>query len=311
MARTFLSLPGWKVRCLTRQPSSEKAQGLVKQGAEVVQADLTDPASLARAFSGVHAIFLDTDFWTTYRSALVSGVDAEAASQLAYDAEVTQGKNAADAAAAVPTLERLVYSALGPMKAASGGEFSHSFHWETKAAIVEHIEKEQPALAAKTSFIYVGAYSSNAHLYPRLQPGSGSGGEETYVMALPAGKNTRFPVINQDLSTGRFVRALVEDEGPGVRLLAYDEYLSFEEFLAIWTRVTGKRVRFVEMTLEQMLKVTGRLIEVLEAPAYLARFGYCAGVPNVIEPAQLKNKVEVQSFEDYLKGRDISELLGR
>ena len=35
MARTFLALPEWHVRCLTRNPSSKASQDLVSLGAEV------------------------------------------------------------------------------------------------------------------------------------------------------------------------------------------------------------------------------------------------------------------------------------
>ena len=184
----------------------------------MVQADLSDLGSLSRAFDGVHAVFLNTDFWGSYRTSLASGADDDRSRKLGFDTEVAHGKNAVDSAAGIQTLERLVYSALGPMKAASGRKYSNSFHWETKASIVEYIEKRHPELAAKTSFLYLGAYSTNPFLLPKISP---NGGE--YIMALPAGKDTRFPIIDTVRSTGAFVRALVEDENPGTKLLAYDD----------------------------------------------------------------------------------------
>lgn len=53
----------WAVRALTRDPSSEKAKALAARGAEVVPADLDDPKSLERAFSGAHGAFCVTFFW--------------------------------------------------------------------------------------------------------------------------------------------------------------------------------------------------------------------------------------------------------
>jgi hypothetical protein len=44
----------WRVRALTRSPDGKKARALVERGAEVVQADLSDPVSLERAFDGVY-----------------------------------------------------------------------------------------------------------------------------------------------------------------------------------------------------------------------------------------------------------------
>ena len=51
------------VRALTRAPSSDKARALAALGAEIVKADVDDPASLARAFEGAHGAFCVTFFW--------------------------------------------------------------------------------------------------------------------------------------------------------------------------------------------------------------------------------------------------------
>jgi len=62
VARTFLALPDWHVRCVTRNPCSAAAKDLVLLGASVVRADLSDIDSLRSAFDGAHSIFLNTDF---------------------------------------------------------------------------------------------------------------------------------------------------------------------------------------------------------------------------------------------------------
>jgi uncharacterized protein YbjT (DUF2867 family) len=46
---------GWKLRALTRRPEAHEAQSLERQGVQVVQGDLEDPASIARAAEGVYA----------------------------------------------------------------------------------------------------------------------------------------------------------------------------------------------------------------------------------------------------------------
>ncbi|MGC5031335.1 NmrA/HSCARG family protein [Micromonospora sp. DT229] len=51
------------VRALTRDPTSEKAQELVKLGAEVVEADIYHQESLVQAFAGAYGAFLVTNFW--------------------------------------------------------------------------------------------------------------------------------------------------------------------------------------------------------------------------------------------------------
>lgn len=50
-------------RAITRDPSSNKARSLADAGADVVQADLDDVDSLARAFDGAYGAFCVTNFW--------------------------------------------------------------------------------------------------------------------------------------------------------------------------------------------------------------------------------------------------------
>ena len=47
----------WPVRALTRNPDGKKARAIAQLGVEVVKADLSDPASLERAFDGVYGVF--------------------------------------------------------------------------------------------------------------------------------------------------------------------------------------------------------------------------------------------------------------
>ena len=56
----------FSVRAITRDKASEKAQALAGMGAEVVEADINDPASLQQAFSGAHGAFCVTNFWETF-----------------------------------------------------------------------------------------------------------------------------------------------------------------------------------------------------------------------------------------------------
>ena len=68
LVRAILDDPsgGFSVRALTREPASDKARELERAGAEVVAADLDDPASVERAFKGAHGAFCVTFFWAHY-----------------------------------------------------------------------------------------------------------------------------------------------------------------------------------------------------------------------------------------------------
>ena len=73
---------GFGVRALTRKPDSEKAQALKNAGAEVVTADVDDPASVRRAFTGAYGAFCLTNYWEHFSP----------------ERELTQARNQAQAA---------------------------------------------------------------------------------------------------------------------------------------------------------------------------------------------------------------------
>ncbi|KAL4898337.1 hypothetical protein BDV59DRAFT_3214 [Aspergillus ambiguus] len=295
VARTFLSLGDWKVRCLTRNPTSPTAQGLASEGAVIVKADLSEIESLSSAFEGAHVIFSNTDFWGPYRS---SGDN-----QKAYDIEVEHGKNAAIAAAGVPTLERFVYSILGPMKKHSNGKYSTSYHWDTKAEVKDYIETELPALAAKTSYIILGAYTTNPLFVPRWDDSV-----RRYRFFVPLKEDTKLPIIATTESTGPFVKGLV-DEAPRTRLLAYDSYLSMREVVDLWSKVTGVKADLVVLTYEQMHTMFNVPWEVLSGPAFIQEYGYTGGIEDVIHPSQLGKPVKTESFEGWLRKQDWNEVI--
>ena len=54
---------GFSLRALTRNPGSDAARALAERGAQVVEADLDRPESLAAAFAGAHGAFCLTNFW--------------------------------------------------------------------------------------------------------------------------------------------------------------------------------------------------------------------------------------------------------
>jgi uncharacterized protein YbjT (DUF2867 family) len=65
LANAILDDPDSKfsVRAITRNPDSSKAKILEAKGAEVVQADIDDPASMQRALQGAYGAYFVTFFW--------------------------------------------------------------------------------------------------------------------------------------------------------------------------------------------------------------------------------------------------------
>jgi uncharacterized protein YbjT (DUF2867 family) len=69
-------------RALTRDVNSEKAKELAKLGAEVVAADVDDPASIEKAFRGAYGAFCVTFFWAHF-SAEKEGAEVKAMAEAA------------------------------------------------------------------------------------------------------------------------------------------------------------------------------------------------------------------------------------
>lgn len=82
-------------RALTRDVNSDKARALAKLGAEVMSADLDDPAGLKRAFAGAHGVFCLTNFWEHFSP----------------EKEYAQAKSQAEAAKAA-SVQHVVWSTL-------------------------------------------------------------------------------------------------------------------------------------------------------------------------------------------------------
>ncbi|MDB5020387.1 MAG: nucleoside-diphosphate sugar epimerase [Pedobacter sp.] len=65
LANAILDDPNseFSVRAVTRYLNSEKAQSLKQKGAEIVNGDIDDPASLQRALQGAYGAYFVTFFW--------------------------------------------------------------------------------------------------------------------------------------------------------------------------------------------------------------------------------------------------------
>jgi uncharacterized protein YbjT (DUF2867 family) len=116
VARRLLE-DGWQVRGLTRNAASKQAQALRALGAEVVQGDMAEAASLRHAFEGAYGIY-------SVQNPFIGGPEAE----------VRQGKNVADVAKDIG-VEHLVYGSAGTGRKGTGIP-----SWETKLQIEDHMK---------------------------------------------------------------------------------------------------------------------------------------------------------------------------
>lgn len=157
--------PSWRIRGLTRDTSTDAAIALASSGVEVVQADLDDVKSLEVAFSGANYIYAYTHFWGIVQSDAVIGkfqrgeitgpVGAES-----FKLELQQGKNIADVAARLPSLERLVWSAMPNATRGSNGKYTQIFHFDAKAAVTDYMLGMKD-LQGKVSMMHLGVFTDN------------------------------------------------------------------------------------------------------------------------------------------------------
>lgn len=166
MADIFLGKPGWKVKGLTRNPSSPTSQALSAKGVQIIKGDVNDVDSLKAAFRGVDVIFGNTVFSDAMVNSNSPDLDfmkpGQNTRELGYDLELQQGKNVVDAAASVaPTLDKFIWSSLSNATKWSNGKYTGVYTFDCKAHVVDYIYEMYPELAEKTSVLQMGLFITN------------------------------------------------------------------------------------------------------------------------------------------------------
>lgn len=317
VAQTFLSIPGWRIRGVTRSVNSPAAQSLSSEGVEIVYGDLDDVESLIKAFTGANANFAVTDFWIHIRDAsnVQKAQDAGLSiNEFAYQREVQQGKNIAAAASnptVAKTLERFIFSSLSDTKKWSKGKYTHNYHFDSKAHVVSYIVDNLPDLARKMSTVQIGHYVTNwrsGTVRPRKQP------DGSFVVPHlgPVSESPQRPFVVTHLDTGVFVRALLLKAPPGTPMLGYSQKGTYVEFWTLWSTVTGSKVEFKEMEADEFYSEVPEAIraEVYESAAYDKEFGWTGGDPSVVDVWTVDPEAKTTSLKEYMKMEDWSLLLG-
>jgi uncharacterized protein YbjT (DUF2867 family) len=216
VARNLLSRGQYAVRAFTRKSDSPAAQSLAAAGAEIVEGNLDDKASIRAALNGVYGVYGVTNFWEH------------------FDNEAEQGRNMIRAIAG-SDVEHLVYSSLPPIAKATGGML-RSPHFDIKA---EH-EDLIRTLAIPATFVHVPFYYENfLYFFPPRPAGDGS-----YQFGFPQGERPLAAISVQDV--GRLVAPMFEQPAQyigKVVKLAGDE-LPAADYAAMMSRATGADVRY-------------------------------------------------------------------
>lgn len=214
---------GYGVRALTRDPEQPAARDLAQQGADVVQGDMDDRASLDRALEGAYGAYSVQNFWET-----------------GYDREVEQGVRVADAAQAAG-VEHLVYSSVGSAHRNTGLS-----HFESKWQIENHIRGSGLPYTILRPVWFMENWE----------------GFRSYVLAgtlaLPLDPDTNFQQIAVD-DVGAYAALAFDDrdEWLGREVDIAGDESTISQVVETFTRVVGRPVEYSQTSWDDYREMAG------------------------------------------------------
>lgn len=214
VARHLLARGRFGVRALTRNPASEAARALTAAGAEVVQGDLADRASLRAALKGCYGAFGVTNFWEH------------------QERERELGKNLVNALAG-SEVEHAVLSTLPYAKKLTSGALPVP-HFDIKGEMEEYAR----SLGLPATYVHVAFYYENfLTVYP---PRPGEDGR--YHFGFPQGETSLAAVSVEDI--GGVVAVIFERPGEylGKRVGIVGDDRPTAAYALAMTRASGKPV---------------------------------------------------------------------
>ena len=255
---------GWTLRALTRSPNSRAAQELTRQGVEVVQGDLEDPASLERATRGVHGVYSVQDFWS-----------------VGAKREVAQGKNLAEAAKKAG-VEHFVYSSVGGAERNSGID-----HWESKWEIEKHIRK----VGLPATILRPAAFMENYYI-DQVEIGILKG-----KLADPIRADKPYQTIASE-DIGAFAALAFERARDfiGLELEIAGSELTNPEAAQVFSRVLGKPVKFQKLPMPMVRLVLGK--EFYQMFHWFNEAGFKADIASLRRRCP---EVQLQTLEEWLR----------
>lgn len=261
---------GHHVRAFTRKPTSAAAEKLKGRGAEVVQGDFEDGASIERAARGADAAFImSTPF------------------EAGMEAETRQGINAVDAARRAG-VKHIVYTSV-----ASADQKTGIPHFDSKYRVEQHLAE----LAVPYTIVAPVFFMENL-LSPWWLPGLQAG---SFAMAIPPERKLQQIAVE---NIGRFDAMVIELREPflGQRIDIASDELSGSDMARILTQAAGRQIEYVQQPLEQVRSWSEDFATMYE---WFDRVGYSAAIPKL---RQEYPEVGWKGFRDWTKAQDWSVL---
>ena len=237
LVRAILADPagGFAARAVTRKASSDKAKALAALGAEVVEADLDDAASLKRAFAGAYGAFCVTNFWEHFSP----------------EKEQAQARNMADAARAAG-LKHVVWSTLEDTRRwvplsdnrmpTLGGKWKVP-HFDGKGEI-DHVWKD---LGVPTTNLLTSFYWDN---FIHFGMGPKKGPDGTLAIGFPMGDRRLSGIAAADIGGCAYGIFKAGGEYIGKTVGIAGDHVSGRDMAAAFTRALGQKVAYIDMAPE-------------------------------------------------------------
>lgn len=244
VAHELLSRGGYRVRAMTRKPDSDKARALKQAGAELVQGDLNDEASLRKAMEGAWGVFAVQNTWE-------AGVEGE------EEQGKRQAKVARDAG-----VQHYVYTSVGSAHRKTGIP-----HFENKWRVEETVR----SLEFPSHVIIRPVWFMENFLGPWQKPAIDQG-----KLALAIKPGTRLQMIAVE-DIGKYGRWAFDEAAKLNRReidLAGDE-LAPGEIARIISAAAGHPVEFAPPPIEEIRKSSEDFAIMLE---WFDRVGYDADI---------------------------------
>jgi uncharacterized protein YbjT (DUF2867 family) len=218
----------YSIRAVTRDTQKPAAKALAAKGIEVVQGDLDDIDSIKAAFKGTHTVFAVTT--TIYDEQLKAR-------------EVRQGNFLADAAVEA-SVQYLIWSTLPSPTLESKGKYAKVESFDSKYEVEQYIR----GLPIKSSFFAPSSFMQNYAVMMAPHPV----GDGTFAISNVVRPDTKFPHINIEGDTGKYIGAILAEPGKfeGKVLSAATNFWSLAETAQILTHLTGKTVKYNQIPVD-------------------------------------------------------------
>jgi uncharacterized protein YbjT (DUF2867 family) len=228
VARHLLQRTKFKVLALVRDSNKPAAQELKQAGAELVEGDFGDRASLDRAMQGVYGVFSMQDFR--------DGVETE----------IREGKAIADAATAA-NVQHFVYSSVGSAERNTGIP-----HFDSKFQVEEYIRSlGLPHTILRPVFFF---YNYNAML-PTIKNGT---------LSQPLSPDTKLQQISEE-DYGKMVAEVFEHPADfanrAIKVASVE--MTIPEVAVSFSHVLGKKVEYQQIPFEAFEQQAGAEVTIM------------------------------------------------